>query len=112
MLDHTLYSAILGLSSEWNISHVTMDEQTGITEIHIRNHKGGIAPCPCCGSNLVQAGTQRTRWLHESHLNFRFVVSALVPVMSCESCGEVKLPMPWDQSRFKFLELESEEHSC
>ncbi|OGT97093.1 MAG: hypothetical protein A2X80_14185 [Geobacteraceae bacterium GWB2_52_12] len=103
---YTFYSAILGLSSEWRISDVTVDEQTGITELHIKSQGAKIRCCPTCGADVASAGARRARWLHDNHLNIRFLISAVIPVMTCEHCGKVKFPVPWEQSGTELQELE------
>lgn len=98
MEDYTFYSAILGLSSDWRIEEVTVDDATGITELHIRSQRAGETSCPTCGLDVPATGAWNARWLHENHLNIRFLISARIPVVTCQRCGEVKLPVPWDQS--------------
>lgn len=106
MGDYSFYSAILGLSSEWHISDVTVDEQSGITELHIRSQDTGSDSCPACGAGVVSIGARKARWLHENHLNIRFLISALIPVVTCKQCGKVKKMTPWEQSRPELKELD------
>ena len=98
MHDYSFYSAILGLSSNWRILNVTVDERSGDIELHIRSRKGSKFSCPACGALKLPSGVSRARWLHENHLNIRFYISALIPVITCERCGEMKAEIPWGQS--------------
>jgi transposase len=98
MHDYSFYSAILGLSSKWRILTVTVDEQSGDVELHIRTRKGSKFSCPVCGALKLPSGISKARWLHENHLNIRFYISALIPVITCEQCGEVKADVPWKQA--------------
>lgn len=95
MHDFSFYSAILGLSSTWRILHVTVDEMSGEIELYIRSRKGSKFTCSKCGALKLPTGVSKARWLHENHLNIRFYISALVPVISCEQCGEMKADIPW-----------------
>lgn len=104
--DYSFYSAIMGLSSDWRIADVTVDKQTGITELHICSQGTGRSRCPSCGASVVSAGARTSRWLHENHLNIRFLISALIPVLSCERCGKVQLPVPWEQSSPRLQEID------
>jgi hypothetical protein len=98
MNDYSFYSAILGLSSKWRILNVTVDERSGDIELHIRSRKGSKFPCSACGALKLPSGVSKVRWLHENHLNIRFYISALIPVISCERCGEMKADVPWEQA--------------
>jgi hypothetical protein len=106
MGEYSFYSAILGLSSEWHIADVTVDEQSGITELHIRSKNIESESCPTCGAGVVSTGARTARWLHENHLNIRFLISALIPVVLCKHCGKVKKIVPWEQSKPELKELE------
>jgi transposase len=98
MHDYSFYSAILGLSSNWRILNVTVDERSGDIELHIRSRKGSKFSCPSCGALKLPSGVSKARWLHENHLNIRFYISALIPVITCERCGELKADIPWEQT--------------
>lgn len=98
MHNYSFYSAILGLSSQWRILNVTVDEKSGEIELHIRGRKGSRFTCSNCGALKLPSGVSKARWLHENHLNIRFYISALVPIVSCEQCGEMKADIPWEQA--------------
>jgi len=98
MDDYSFYSAILGLSSNWRIINVTVDEQSGDIELHIRSRKGSKFSCSACGALKLPSGVSKARWLHENHLNIRFYISALIPIITCERCGEMKAMIPWGQA--------------
>lgn len=95
MHNYSFYSAILGLSSQWRIQHVSVDALSGEIELHIRGRKGSRFNCSRCGALKLPTGVSRARWLHENHLNIRFYISALVPVICCEQCGEMRVEIPW-----------------
>lgn len=98
MHDYSFYSAILGLSSLWRIENVTVDERSGDIELHIQSRKGSRFCCTTCGAIKRPSGQNKVRWLHENGHNIRFYITALIPVITCERCGEVKLNLPWEQS--------------
>ena len=99
MHDYSFYSAILGLSSNWRIQNVTVDDRSGDIELHIRSRRGSKFSCPICGALKLPSRVSAARWLHENHLNIRFYISALIPVITCERCGEMKADIPWEQAR-------------
>jgi transposase len=98
MNDYSFYSAILGLSSNWRILDVTVNGQSGDIELHIRSRKGSRFSCPVCGALKLPSGNIWACWLHENHLNIRFYISAFIPVINCEQCGELKAEIPWEQT--------------
>jgi len=98
MQDYSFYSAILGLSSIWRILNVTVDERSRDLELHICSQKGSKFTCPTCGALRFPSGASKARWLHENRLNIRFYISALIPIISCECCGEMKAEIPWQQA--------------
>ena len=98
MIDYSFYSAILGLSSKWRILNATVDEPSGDIELHIRCRKGSTFSCATCGALKIPSSVSKARWLHENHLNIRFYISALIPVVSCERCGDMKVDLPWEQA--------------
>jgi transposase len=95
MHDYSFYSAILGLSSNWHILNATEDEQSGDIELHIHSRKGSTFSCPTCGAVKLPSGVSKSRWFHENHLNIRFYISALIPIIDCDRCGEMKVEIPW-----------------
>ena len=98
MHDYSFYSAILGLSSKWRILDITLDEASGAVELHLRSRRGSMFSCPSCGALKLPSGVSKARWLHENHLNIRLFISALIPIISCERCGEMKVEEPWGNS--------------
>jgi predicted RNA-binding Zn-ribbon protein involved in translation (DUF1610 family) len=98
MHDYSFYSAILGLSSVWRIADVTIDENSGDIELHIRSTTGSMFSCPTCGALKLPSSVNKARWLHENHLNIRFYISTLIPIIDCECCGEMKVEVPWKKA--------------
>ena len=113
MQDYSLYSAILGLSSKWRILNAAVDEPSGDIEIYIRFRKGSKFSCRSCGALKLPSSSSKTRWLHENHLNIRFYISALIPIISCEQCGDLKAEIPWEQAAKPCSEHEQcDENHC
>ena len=106
MHDYSFYSAILGLSSKWRILQVTVDDHSGDVELHIRSRKGSRFSCSTCGALKLPSSVSKARWLHENHLNIRFYISALIPIISCDQCGEMKVDIPWKRSGTQLIEHE------
>ena len=113
MHDFSFYSAILGLSSQWRIQNVTVDDKSGEIELHISGRKGSKFCCSRCGVPKLPSSVSKSRWLHENHLNIRFYISALVPIVSCEQCGEMRADIPWKDAARPCNEHETcDENHC
>lgn len=108
MHNYSFYSAILGLSSNWHITNVTVDEQSGNIELHIHNVHGSSFTCSECGERILPTGIRKGRWFRDNNSNLRFHISAMIPLVTCERCGEVKVQLPWEQSGFRCEELSVE----
>jgi predicted RNA-binding Zn-ribbon protein involved in translation (DUF1610 family) len=108
MHDYSFYSAIIGLSSNWRILDATMDESSGDIELHISSQKGSRFSCPSCGAEKLPFGVSKARWLHENHLKIRFFITALIPIINCDRCGEMKVNIPWKQAGQATEELQAE----
>ncbi len=104
MHDYSFYSAILGLSSDWRIINVTVDKQSGEIELHLRSRRGSKFRCPTCGALKLPSGSTKGRWLHGNHHNIRFFISALIPTITCECCGEVRVEIPWEHAAALYKE--------
>lgn len=101
MDNYSFYSAILGLSSSWRILDVTLDEANRDIVLHIRSRVGDKFKCSKCGEFKLPSGVSKSLWLYENQLKIRFYISALVPVIDCQKCGEMKIEIPWGKSSIR-----------
>ena len=108
MQDYSFYSAILGLSSRWRISNVTVDKPSGTIELHIHSTSGSRFFCPACGKGMRPNGTRKARWSCNNETNLRFNISAVIPLLTCERCGTTEVPLPWEQTGFRCEEQAEE----
>lgn len=99
MHDYSFYSAILGLCNKWRISNVTVDSGSGNIELHICATSGSSYTCTTCGAKLYSRGEgSKARWLHTYNSNISFYISAKIPRVICDRCGEIGLHIPWGHS--------------
>jgi predicted RNA-binding Zn-ribbon protein involved in translation (DUF1610 family) len=101
MHDYSFYSAILGLSTRWRISNVTVEPRTGTIELHINATEGNTYRCSDCGTQLYPKGFCKTRGLHNFNQSISLYISALVPKVTCSRCGEVNVKLPWESSSLR-----------
>lgn len=100
----TLYSAILGLSSLWKISHATVDESSNSVEIHIDTSSGAAFVCPVCNGRTDMVGVSEHHWLHDDLFNKQLRIVARIPLISCGSCGINRVKAPWEKPGSNFRE--------
>jgi|GEM_PF-4873215 len=99
MFNYSLYSAILGLSSKWNISNITEDKSTGLIVLHIKSNSSETFACAACGEENLPSGVQNKLWLYNNKLNIKFHVSLYSPQIVCIKCGNVHSVDPWKQTQ-------------
>lgn len=106
MSDSSIYSSILGLSSQWHISDAVLDRQSRCLQLNIMAKGGAEFSCPVCGGLAKRVGSHDGCWQHDDLLNMCFKISAVIPVTSCEICGINKICVPWERygSDFRIME--------
>ncbi len=106
MSDTSIYSSILGLSSQWHISDAVLDRKARCLRLHIMAKSGAEFNCPVCGGSARRVGSHDGCWQHDDLLNMCFRISAVIPVTLCETCGTNRISAPWERvgSRFRFME--------
>jgi hypothetical protein len=96
MQNHSFYTAILGLSPNWNIYNISEDKQSGLLVLHIKcSSRDCTYACCSCGSENSPAGVKNRRWLYNNKLNIRFYVSLDSPHILCKKCGSSHTIAPW-----------------
>lgn len=106
MSDTSLYSSILGLSSQWHISDAVLDRNARCLRLYIMARSGVEFNCPVCGCSAIRIGSHDGCWQHDDLLDLCFMISAVIPVTFCESCGTNRINAPWERtgSSFRFME--------
>lgn len=104
MFGMKLYSAILGLSSMWKISHAKVDESAGSVEIHIDTSSGAEFLCPVCCGRTDMVGNSKHLWLHDDLFNKQLRIVASIPLVCCETCGINRVKAPWERPDSNFRE--------
>jgi hypothetical protein len=62
-------------------------------------------PCPVCGGKTVMVSEREESWLHENFFSLCTCITATLPLVRCDKCGEQLVRAPWEQpgSRFRSL---------
>lgn len=98
MHDTSLYSSILGLSSQWHISNAVLDSKARCLRLDIAARSHAEFSCPVCGGAAVRVGADKGCWQHEDLLSMRFHISAVIPVTLCKTCGTNRISVPWERA--------------
>lgn len=109
MTGYKLYSAILGLSSPWRITHATLSERDKGLLIRIRSMTGAHFSCPVCSGIADRDGEVKRRWLSGNFFNRRTLLEAAVPTVTCKECGTNQVVTPWERLGSSFIVLDRSE---
>lgn len=104
-----MYSAILGLSSEWRITHATLSERDKDLLIRIRTMSGAHFSCPVCSGIAARNGEVEQRWMSGKFFNRRTLLEAAVPTVTCKECGTNRIVTPWERLGSSFIFLDRSE---
>ena len=104
MFGKMFYSAILGLSSMWKISHATVGESANCVEIHVDTSLGAEFSCPVCSGRTDMVGNIEHRWQHDDLISMQLKIVARIPLVSCETCGISRVQAPWERPGSNFKE--------
>jgi len=107
MSTQSIFSAVLGLSSNWRIVDVTLSEREDKLNISVRVKAGVVFPCPKCGRSSLQVSETERCWLNENFFNRQAILTAVVPLVLCNECGANRIVAPWERSGSHFRCIES-----
>jgi hypothetical protein len=98
MYNKTIFSAILGLSSNWRITNVRPTEQDSNFEIQVCTSAGAAFSCPVCGGVAEVISEEERSWQHNGLFCLRVCITALLPQVRCEVCGDNQVRAPWEKT--------------
>jgi transcription elongation factor Elf1 len=82
-----MFSAFLGLPSDWHVSGLGEDRTTGLLEVSVESKSHGQLTCPVCNESNAIADIKNYRRLVSNKLNVRFFVKVNALQISCKICG-------------------------
>ena len=100
-----LYAAVLGLSEPWTIERVETDLKAGEVHVWVALPKGERWVCPECHAPAPIHDHQERVWRHLDTCQFRTLVHARVPRLSCPTHGIRQLTVPWAEPGSQFTAL-------
>lgn len=105
MDDRELYQAILGLHEPWRVERVQVSEAEETVYVWVAAEAGTVLQCPECRSPSPAYDHSERRWRHLDTCQFKTVLCARVPRVSCSAHGVKTVRVPWAEpgSRFTIL---------
>ena len=105
MRDKELYAAILGIRAPWQVVSVELDPKAEEVRVAISAQPGAHFTCPQCGNECPGYDTRKRSWRHLDTCQFKTVLEADVPRVSCSDHGVVQIDVPWAEPNSGFTAL-------
>jgi len=105
MRDKELYKQIMGIHSPWEVTEVELSMATEEVTVHVAQEVGTQQSCPHCGTHCSGYDKRYRRWRHLDTCQFKTLLVAEVPRVSCPKHGVVMVKVPWAESGSGFTAL-------
>ncbi len=106
MEQSAIFSAVLGLSSPWQITALTFSNSGKRLDLTIDFPVGSSFSCPKCGSLATVIDSCQESWHHDDFFRFTAYLHARVPRLLCSVCStESHAELPWCRTGSKFTTL-------
>ena len=105
MDDRALYQTILGLETPWVVERVELRTDPQEVDVWVGAAPGTPFACPQCGEASPIYDHVERRWRHLDTCQFRTLLCARIPRLSCATHGVTTASVPWAEpgSRFTLL---------
>jgi len=105
MRDKELYRKILGIEEPWTVKDVELDREKGEVRVELAHRAGEGLRCPECGTLSPGYDARARRWRHLDTCQFRTILMAQVPRVSCPEHGVRQVSVPWGEPGSRFTAL-------
>jgi transposase len=102
--DRELYAAILGIGLPWRVERVEVRTTQDEVEVFLE-HDGSDLACPVCLVASPRYDTRRRSWRHLDTCQYRTLLTAEVPRVSCQEHGVHQVLVPWAEPGGRFTSL-------
>ena len=103
--DHALYQQLLGITAPWRVRSVEVNRKEGEILIHLDTDETSIPVCPTCGAPAPVHDHRERRWRHLDTMQFRTMLIARVPRVTCPTHGTHGISVPWAEKKSRFTAL-------
>jgi transposase len=104
MQDTKLYEAVLGDMRPWRVERVRLNREAQAIEVELTCPPQDWA-CPSCRARMHIHGYERRQWRHLDTCQYKTILSADVPRVSCEQHGTQTVQVPWAEKHGRFTAL-------
>jgi transposase len=104
MRDNGLYAQILGVRPPWSVTDVKLDPKKQDVEVIVSVSAAGLK-CPECGADCPGYDTRRRTWRHLDTCQYRTLLTAEVPRVTCPTHGVLQIRLPWAEEGSHFTAL-------
>jgi len=104
MRDHELYARILEIHPPWRVSDVRLQVDQGEIQVFVAPDAKAYR-CPKCSKNCAGYDHRERRWRHLDTCQYRTILVADVPRVSCPEHGVVQVALPWAAPGSRFTAL-------
>ena len=105
MRDKDLYKHILGIPAPWAVTEVELSMAAGAVTVHVEHDTGVQLLCPHCRTSCPGYDHRSRTWRHLDTCQFKTLIVAKVPRVTCPIHGVVTVPVPWAETRSGFTAL-------
>jgi len=105
MRDKDLYAQILGIESPWQVTAVELNAAEHEVIVQVTPKAGSTHACPTCDEVSPGYDTRSRRWRHLDTCQYKTILVAEVPRVSCKAHGVVTVSVPWAESGSGFTAL-------
>ena len=105
MRDTDLYGQILGVSTPWKVTDVSLRLADGEVEVLVEYGRGSKLACPKCGAACSRYDSRRRRWRHLPTCQYKTILVADVPRVDCPAHGVKTIAVPWSDPGSGFTAL-------
>ena len=104
MRDTQLYAQILGIASPWMVGNVELDLPHDEVRVYVE-HVGQALACPDCGQSCPGYDKRQRRWRHLDTCQYRTILIAEVPRVTCAEHGVKQVTVPWAAAGGRFTAM-------
>jgi transposase len=105
MRDKDLYAQILGITSPWQVTDVELALSEGTVTVHVGRDAQIALCCPTCAQPSPGYDSRPRRWRHLDTCQYKTIVVADVPRVTCEEHGVITSSVPWAEPGSGFTAL-------
>lgn len=106
MRDVELYQAVLGITAPWKVTRVDLQLEAGQVDVFVEHGPGERFPCADCGEACpVHDHTPERTWRHLDTCQYKTLLHARPPRVSCAKHGVKQAGLPWSGPRSQFTLL-------